>query len=211
MRVPPDLERCIFTTRNNLRCRGWRTTPDDPRCYYHSRQHRLKTEPAAAAAAGEAILGRLAGLKSARAINQLLHRILLAVAEGRATPHQGNSLAAVARLLLQSLHEVRVEEKLLQERRRAHQRGELVFGEKVLLSPAELYAVNCIRDLQEQARFQPKESRSSAHSNSDPEPAPPSTPVSESAPHSGSAAASAPALSPLDFSGDHPSHPETRK
>ncbi len=153
MRIPSDRERCMYTTRDGKRCRGWRgSDPELPLCYYHERQHRVQHEPATAAHELEAVLGRPPRLKSARAINLVLNRVFLAAAQGRVTPSQAASLASLARLLLESLRDVQEEKHLLNERRQASQSGELIPGEKVVLTEAECMIVSRVRETAEMIR-----------------------------------------------------------
>jgi len=146
MRIPADHQRCLFTTRDGKRCRGYRGDHELPMCFFHIRQHRLKTDPAVAAAEGESVVGRPPRLKSARAINLVLNRVFLAAAQGRVTPSQAAGLASLARLLLQSLRNVQEEQRLIQQRHQERASGEVRPAEAAFLSEAECCIVNRIRE-----------------------------------------------------------------
>ena len=103
MSIPPDAERCQYTTSDGKRCRSVRLKGDHTLCFFHFSRAQNKTiEPHPAFVAAEILPPEMA-LDSPRAVNDALTRIFRAVLEGRLPPRHANTLTYVVQSVLPTL------------------------------------------------------------------------------------------------------------
>ncbi|MGH9792241.1 MAG: hypothetical protein ACRD5W_13615 [Candidatus Acidiferrales bacterium] len=105
--VPPDNERCTFTTADSKRCRYPRAGAETNLCGTHLRDAARDAASAALladqAAIGAEILPEGESLDTATAINAALTRLFRCVLEGRVANRQAAILAYVGQLLISTL------------------------------------------------------------------------------------------------------------
>ena len=98
-----ELDRCNFYYRDGRRCRMLKVEGHPEFCFEHWQRGEQQD---AAERCAALLIGPQERLDSARAINQLLERIMRAVAQGRLPERRGTALAYLCQLSLQSLPHV---------------------------------------------------------------------------------------------------------